>query len=1517
MSRTDRREGSLNRTVLAAGLVGLLCAPLEAQLPADLVGASASYPTGGFPRAVAIADFNGDGRNDVAASINPYFSANDNSVLVYVQSSNGTLAAPYRRTTCVYPQSLAVGDVSGDGRVDLVVGCSGYGSPALVIHRQLSDGTFDSGETRPLPYPPTVAVADLSSDGRLDIAFVTAAGVTLIKQAANGTLMSDQSIAFGTTATGSIRIADFTNDGSPDLTVLIPSAQRLAVFPQANGSLGPEQSFSLVGGRTGYSTAIYDGVIDDFTGDGLADVAVTWGGNLPSSGLTIYPRSGAGIGTPLTRSSLDIPQAVEMADMDGNGWSDIVTLHGGTVNAGFYFRAADGSVGAEKLLTIPDSSNFPVQSLAIADVTGDGLPDLVMANQSNTALVVMPHKPDPPPLVTLTEPKGIGALTPGTSVAVNWTATDNGAIQRFDLEFSADGSSFSSIAECANLAASETTCAWTVPNIATATARVRVKATDTAGSVGFGTSGALLIGIGISVADTNVTEGQEGFAVVSLTSPASSAVTISYQHQSGTATPGDYVLVPGSITIPPGATTGQIPLRAIDDSVEEPSESFSISVAASAGVSVTRGTAIVEIVDDDPPTVSLVPPFERGVNEGMTAPIQVRLSYSHNAPVTVGYEAVPGTAGRDDFSAGSSAVVFMPGETLKTIGVATSPDSVDEEAEVFFVNLTTVSAGSIGVSQAVVTILPVGYSLPSLSVASLSLQESSSSEVRGQLQAVLSRPSEKLVTVAFATEPVTASREGDFVPMSGSLAFLPGVSSVPIPITIKADAVTEPDETFKVNLAGPVNAALPSPHAIVTIVDASPPRITIDDVVVTEGNAGATAALFTVRLSTTSLQTVSVAYTTADGSATTSASDYVAASGTLTFSPGAATQTISVSVTGDTQFESNETFAVNLSGAVNATISDTQAAGTITNDDVAVVPTLTAADFTVTEGSGGRKDAILIVSLASPNGSTVTVDYATSAGSATSGVDFQATTGSLSFPAGTTTRSITVSIEADALDEDDERFYIALSNATNATVTTTQATATIEDDDPSPSIAIDDVTLSEGTGGAKDAAFTLTLSAPSGRSVSVLASTADDTAVAGSDYNVIGPTVITIAAGETRKTLTVPILSDSSYENTEKFVVNLTAPVNATIADAQGVATIRDDDPSIPVVSISSPAASTTVSGLVAITATATDALSVTAVDFYVDDALQGTDTTAPYSLLWDSRMFKDGARSLLVKATNTAGSVGVGAAVPVIITNTTTLPALSVADAAVVEGHSGHSLLAFTLSLDAASAQDVSVSYSTGAGTATAGLDYTPVQKSVMTIPAGATTKKILVPVTADLTAEPDETLYVYLTTPSNAILGTPRAVGTIVNDDPAKTATTVAQYRLYHDRTNAHLYTTDLNEYNVLGTQGWIQEGIAYRLLTNGVYEGIHATIPFFRVYHPGTQQHLWTTDPNEAAALSQTPQWFYEGTIGYLLPSPAAGTVPLYRLSLANPALHLWTTDKNEYETLAAAGWMKEGVVGYVVP
>ena len=145
------------------------------------------------------------------------------------------------------------------------------------------------------------------------------------------------------------------------------------------------------------------------------------------------------------------------------------------------------------------------------------------------------------------------------------------------------------------------------------------------------------------------------------------------------------------------------------------------------------------------------------------------------------------------------------------------------------------------------------------------------------------------------------------------------------------------------------------------------------------------------------------------------------------------------------------------------------------------------------------------------------------------------------------------------MDEPNETVFVNLMSPSGATIADGQGIATITDNDAAPTIAVGDITVVEGTGGNTTASFSVTLSAPSGFTVTVNFTTANGSATAPSDYTATSGTV-TFAPGTTTANGNVPVVGDSVNESTETFVVNLSSPTNATIADAQGVATITDND---------------------------------------------------------------------------------------------------------------------------------------------------------------------------------------------------------------------------------------------------------------------------------------------------------------------------------------------------------------------
>jgi uncharacterized repeat protein (TIGR01451 family) len=734
-------------------------------------------------------------------------------------------------------------------------------------------------------------------------------------------------------------------------------------------------------------------------------------------------------------------------------------------------------------------------------------------------------------------------------------------------------------------------------------------------------------------------------------------------------------------------------------------------------------------------------------NSGTTnATFTVSLSASSTSTVTVDFATADGTAtAGSDYQSNSGTLTFAPGVTTQTITVAVNGDTIDEASEIFFVNLTNASNAVILDSQGQGTITD-NDAAPSLSINDVSVTEGNGETTSATFNVTLSTASGQTVTVNYATSsasPATATADNDYQSTSGTLTFTPGQTVQTITVLINGDTTFEPSETFLVNLTTPTNATISDAQGQGTITndDEAPPvpSITINDVSVAEGNSGTKTLDFTVSLSMSSTETITVAYSMANGTAT-AGSDYQSTSGTVTFNPGETSKTISITINGDTLVEPDETFFIDLTNAsANAFITDTRGVGTITNDDTAnlvisqvyggggnggatythdfieifnrgtttvnltgwsvqyqaatgtgawnvtnlsgtiqpgqyylvqeasggtvgnplpapdatgtivmaagagkvallntttalsgacpssvnladlvgygttancfegagraPVPSATTADFrlsggcqdtnnnaadfttatpnprntnsplnacaapslsindvTVTEGDTGTVIATFTVSLNNTSVQTITVNYATADGTATAPADYLQANGILTFNPGDLTKTISVTINGDTLNEPSETFFVNLSGAANATIADPQGQGTITDNDAQPALSINDVTVAEGNSGTTNATFTVTLSAPSGQTVTVNYATADGSATAPSDYQAITTTALTFNPGETTKTVTVVINGDTTVEPDETFFVNLSGATNATISIAQGTGTITNDD---------------------------------------------------------------------------------------------------------------------------------------------------------------------------------------------------------------------------------------------------------------------------------------------------------------------------------------------------------------------
>jgi probable HAF family extracellular repeat protein len=219
---------------------------------------------------------------------------------------------------------------------------------------------------------------------------------------------------------------------------------------------------------------------------------------------------------------------------------------------------------------------------------------------------------------------------------------------------------------------------------------------------------------------------------------------------------------------------------------------------------------------------------------------------------------------------------------------------------------------------------------------------------------------------------------------------------------------------------------------------------------------------------------------------------------------------------------------------------------------------ISSGDASVTEGHDGTSSADFTVTLSAAPSQPVTVAYSTSNGTATAGSDYQSASGTVTFAAGETSRTIPVLVNGDRAGEANETFSVNLSLVDgNAVLADSQATGTIVDDEPR--VRINGVSKNEGNNGTTSFVFTVTLSAASGAPVSVNFATADSGARAPDDYEAKSGS-LDFAAGTTSRTISVNVKGDRTRESEEVFYVNLSGAAGAVIQAGQGTGVVRNDD---------------------------------------------------------------------------------------------------------------------------------------------------------------------------------------------------------------------------------------------------------------------------------------------------------------------------------------------------------------------
>lgn len=796
-------------------------------------------------------------------------------------------------------------------------------------------------------------------------------------------------------------------------------------------------------------------------------------------------------------------------------------------------------------------------------------------------------------------------------------------------------------------------------------------------------------------------------------------------------------------------------------------------------------------------------------NPGDSGPTEmvfhVKLSEASTSEVKVDFATADGTAHKGtEYVEQHGTLTFADGVVDQTVTVALNKDAINDTAihgdKTLLLNLTNpVGTGvTIGKAQATGTI--VDDEAPLVSVADVSVVEQDPGALTPTklvFTVHLSKACTEEVTLNFATADGAGSSGAhagtDYTEKHGTLTFAPGETDKTVEVQVTNNNAYSGDRTLSLNLsnAAPSGVKLPATSATGKIVE-DDLTVSVANVSVVEKDPGAATPaklVFTVVLDHASSQPITLNYATADGTGANGAVvglDYVENHGILTFAVGETQKTIEVEVISDNVYAGDRTMSLSLSSPNPATMTmpGTPATGTIVEDDKPVLAV--HATSVLEQDPGATTKLIFTVDMDQASKTPVTVNFQTAdgsgAGAAIAGLNYVATSGTLTFAPGETHKTVEVTVIDDTTYNPDRNMLLKLSGQTPtsvASIGTAQAVGTILDDETTVFASVlPQQSVTEGDPGTTtNLLFTINLSAAPRDTASFHYTLVEGTAHAGVDYIIpSGDNTVTFAAGQTQKTIAVQVINDITYNHDRTLSLTLSDPtgMNTAIGNATGVGTIKDDETGSSVLSVSNAQAFES-AGKVIFMVTASEVWTdgpITVQYNTVDGtAVAGTDYTAqtgtltfaagdqsPHTIevLVADNATLNGSRTFGLHFSNPSANVTApSSATGTILDNeaVVTIDDLGpVAEGDPTQGNTtGTKDFTFHVRLSNASDSPITVDYTTadgsGAGShAIAGTHY-EANTGQITFAAGETDKTVVVKVFNDNTANPDRDFNLNLT--------------------------------------------------------------------------------------------------------------------------------------------------------------------------